>query len=443
MEVGFMMRKFWLRMRRRCRRIIQPCVVTFVTIAAVLYMIGNIVSVREVSQTVGEEADENVEVSDARVLAIRADHPKFDLDPSRLPDARLKTILLWNRLFWLPPSKYFGTGQQPFIEAGCLVSDCFISDDRSLMPPSEYDSIVFFWPQMRTIPFTYSRKPSQTYVYLNDEPPSEYMKEDLSGFNNFFNFTVSYRRDSDIVWPYGIVEKIHPPPRPVKPTNYAKGKKKLVAWFVSNCKTRNHREEYVTHLKKYVDVDIYGRCGDLECVPNYEHTGPEPCHDMLAKDYKFYLSFENTFCRDYVTEKLFKILDRDIVPIVYGAVNYSAIAPPNSYIDATQLSAKKLAQLLLKLDEDDDQYNQYLHNKFGYRVQRERRFFANRAFCQLCEYLHKPNKVDQTYDRFDQWWSVENHCHSSGLFIIPFKEFSFDQVDIVPFSPAVIPPSPF
>ena len=463
MEAVKLFKWMWLKIYRytgrsvyRCvRLILQAAVLTFLAISTLVYVFHNVHLPQErpekfeptaelVKQSLpvkqeesqGEPAKRSTETeSKSRLASIRVYHPNIVLDTKKLPDPKLKTILFWNRLFWLPPSVYYGTGQQPFIDSECPISDCFISDDIwNVMPPTEYDAVVFFWPQMKsTLPYTYARKPSQSYVFFNDEPPSEYMKDDLSVYNNFFNMTISYRKDSDIFWPYGTVEKISPPPAHEEPVNYALGKKKLVAWFVSNCQTRNHREEYVASLRKYVDVDIYGKCGDLECPPNYEQTGPDPCFDMLAKNYKFYLSFENTFCRDYVTEKLFKILERDIVPVVYGAVNYSAIAPPNSYIDATQLSARKLAQLLLTLDKDDYQYNKYLHSKFGYRVRRERRDTANKAFCQLCEYLHRPEKVHQTYDRFDEWWSVENHCHSSGIFRIPFKGFSFDKVDIESF----------
>ena len=46
----------------------------------------------------------------------------------------------------------------------------------------------------------------------------------------------------------------------------------------------------------------------------------------------FYLTFENSKCKDYVTEKFFAIQQLDIVPIVMGGANYSAIAPRGSYI---------------------------------------------------------------------------------------------------------------
>lgn len=56
--------------------------------------------------------------------------------------------------------------------------------------------------------------------------------------------------------------------------------------------------------------------------------------EMIENNYKFYLAFENSICRDYVTEKLYNSLLFSTVPIVYGGADYDAIGlPPNSYID--------------------------------------------------------------------------------------------------------------
>ena len=54
---------------------------------------------------------------------------------------------------------------------------------------------------------------------------------------------------------------------------------------------------------------------------------------MLESNYKFYISFENSLCSDYVTEKFFNILKYNIIPITLNGVNMSEISPPNSYID--------------------------------------------------------------------------------------------------------------
>ena len=61
---------------------------------------------------------------------------------------------------------------------------------------------------------------------------------------------------------------------------------------------------------------------------------------MLERDYKFYLSFENSICPDYVTEKFYNPLLFTTVPIVYGGANYEAIgAPRNSYIDVRNFTS--------------------------------------------------------------------------------------------------------
>ena len=77
----------------------------------------------------------------------------------------------------------------------------------------------------------------------------------------------------------------------------------LVAWVVSNCnKVTSNRMEYVSKLKNYIQVDVYGKCGDFQCA---NHSGIFPCDYKLGTNYKFYLAFENSICVDYVTEKLF------------------------------------------------------------------------------------------------------------------------------------------
>ena len=83
--------------------------------------------------------------------------------------------------------------------------------------------------------------------------------------------------------------------------NFAEGKTKKVAWFVSNCVAKNNRLEFAHELGKHIQVDIYGACGSHSC----SRANAKQCFDLLSKHYKFYLAFENSNCRDYISEKFF------------------------------------------------------------------------------------------------------------------------------------------
>ncbi len=85
--------------------------------------------------------------------------------------------------------------------------------------------------------------------------------------------------------------------------------------------------------------------------------------------YSFYLSFENSVCDEYVTEKFFKYLDKEVVPVVLGGADYSRVAPPHSYLDARHFDTPlKLAVRMLELERDRDAYQEYFRWKQEYDV---------------------------------------------------------------------------
>ena len=60
---------------------------------------------------------------------------------------------------------------------------------------------------------------------------------------------------------------------------------------------------------------------------------------MVKRDYKFYLVFENSLGRDYVTEKFYNPLLYSTVPVVYSGADYETIkAPRHSFIDVRDFS---------------------------------------------------------------------------------------------------------
>ena len=84
-----------------------------------------------------------------------------------------------------------------------------------------------------------------------------------------------------------------------------------ILWFVSNCVSdMTGRMEFAQKLQNAtkLKIDIYGKCGEEIGDRNIEINA-----------YKFYLAFENSFCKGYVTEKFFKTLNAGSIPIVRGA----------------------------------------------------------------------------------------------------------------------------
>ena len=93
-------------------------------------------------------------------------------------------------------------------------------------------------------------------------------------------------------------------------------------------------------------MDIYGNChGGRDLCPFKStikkvfflysfHQTPtkyqysfllQDCRVDLVSNYKFYLAFENSMCRDYVTEKYHQYLRQGIVPIVMGRVTVNLV----------------------------------------------------------------------------------------------------------------------
>ena len=254
----------------------------------------------------------------------------------------------------------------------------------------------------------FCRPLGQRYIFVGYDAPMGGGGErlDYSRFSHFFNWTMTYRRDSDIFTPYGGFIK-RPEPVSVEPIlERVRGlpKSKMVAWIVSDCRTNSKREDYVRELQKLIPVDIFGRCGTMSC-PGKRSVD---CSGLLEKDYMFYLAFENTKCKDYVTEKLFFTLTMDIVPIVRGGANYSAIAPPGSYIDVNDFSSpRELAEELKRLSNAREEYLNFFRWKAETEVLRRP---EDQMGCKLCKALHDKSRPAKSYQDIGAWWNASAFC---------------------------------
>lgn len=104
-------------------------------------------------------------------------------------------------------------------------------------------------------------------------------------------------------------------------TNFYDKKKKLAAAVISNCGAPSARMDYIRALQKYATIDVFGNCGK-KCPENFVNGTRGNCKQIISEEYKFILVFENSFCKEYITEKLFDILRYNIIPVVYGGGDY-------------------------------------------------------------------------------------------------------------------------
>lgn len=231
------------------------------------------------------------------------------------------------------------------------------------------------------------RPRGQLWVLLSRESPQhdhEYAPPE--GVGNPYNLTMTYASESDLYFPYCYLQRkplasmlAHAPPVPRKT--------KLIAWMASNC--YHHiswrRSELVKELQKFLPIDTFGECGDLGRLTDVK----------VLRDYKFYLAFENSECREYITEKIWRTcLQNGIVPIVYGSTreDYERVLPPNSFIHLEDFSSMThFVEFIYELDKDEERYQRY----FDWRKNREIVCLSSRFFIMyvpevnLCYLLRK------------------------------------------------------
>lgn len=300
----------------------------------------------------------------------------------------------------------FLDGQRLFVRDHCPVNACEVYKDDTRLHVRSADAIIFKDFYSNT-----GRDLSSLHqiwiLYLLENP----LHTAVSSAVPSINWTATYRKDSDIVTPYEKFVLYDPTVKalPLHGVNYARNKTKMVAWFVSNCATRNDRLGYANQLQNYIQVDIYGQCGQMDCP----RQNSEQCLQMLDKEYRFYLAFENANCKDYITEKLYNALRHNVVPVVMGASReeYRSAAPFHSYIHVDDFaSPRDLAEYLQLLGRNETLYNEF------FRWKRTGEFVNTYFWCRLCALLHSPQAVGpKFYPDIGDWWHGTNVCSSRSF----------------------------
>lgn len=255
------------------------------------------------------------------------------------------------------------------------------------------DMVVFNTDSLQLLKTPPLRNPNSLWAFQSAEPP-RFKAELPPKWDSMFNYSVTYVAGTDGEM-YNFRDKLVKKrvPRTQSLVNQKKRKVRAL-WFVSHCQQPHRpaissgRADYIKELSQYIPIDVFTRHSNCkEQFGSLVKEGPDP----RIKDYPFYLAFENSLCKDYITEKLWKVLEYNIptIPIVLGGLSvkdYVRVAPPNSFIHVRNFtSPRSLAQHLKFITKDLDAFNYYLQWRDKY-ILRSRGTFSGKSFSGCTNY---------------------------------------------------------
>lgn len=310
-----------------------------------------------------------------------------------------KTILVYPRPSWYGFYNHIGV---------CDYKCRIVFDKEKYI--NKVDAIIWVLKRMLNEKLPRQKRRGQVWVLFTGETP--YHVRFISDTKRLINYTLTFRRDSDLpIEEYNIHYNNLPydnSPLSSQWEETVQNKSKMIAWLVSNCKSRTNRVAYVNQIQKYLPIDIFGSCGPYKCRTT------DLCHRRFTKKYKFYLAFENSYYADYITEKLFLMMSNvTIVPIVRGAAIYELYLPKGSFIDAMDFkNPKQFSRYIRFLMKNHTAYLEYYRARKHFTNLRKNYTgwgLAMKPYCELCKRLYNQSAYRRFYEDLPVWWrGVDN-----------------------------------
>jgi hypothetical protein len=156
-----------------------------------------------------------------------------------------------------------------------------------------------------------------------------------------------------------------------------------------------------------------GKCG-RPCPKAFDNGTTGDCKLIISQKYKFFLAFENSICKDYITEKMFDILPYNIIPVVYGYGPYHWHIPKSAYINAFDFKTPvELTKYMIYLASNKTAYNGYFEWKRFVKYNGDRKRINRANICEMCIMLN----IDEEYgfekkfiEDLDLHWNVKSNC---------------------------------
>ncbi|GMH81140.1 hypothetical protein TrVE_jg8653 [Triparma verrucosa] len=220
-----------------------------------------------------------------------------------------------------------------------------------------------------------------------------------------FDYSLSYGLDTSIpmvtVSPHFTAQEYHD--AKVLPFSEKDG----FAAFISNCQDSRSwfgwfneatgaekRLAMMKELAKHIPVHSYGSCMNNRHEPKLSDIRATN-KQMILRRYKFYLSFENKIVDDYVSEKVFDGLLGGTLPVYRGAESVDKFMPSRTTPAVVKISdfgddMKALSEYLLKLANDEQEYNKFFQWKTEESSDRFQSMLDMSAYkftslCRICQ----------------------------------------------------------
>lgn len=257
----------------------------------------------------------------------------------------------------------------------CPQSSCMVTKNKAVKLYKRTKSVIFYGTDFRAYEAPLPRLAHQTWALFHEESPmNNYVLSHLPGIR-LFNYTATFRRESDypltLQWLPTISYLQHPAVSLEEKKKWRDKGYAPILYMQSHCDVPSDRDRYVKELMNYIQVDSYGQCLKNHPLPNkrLEDTSTATTEDpefmAFTSRYKFHLAMENAICSDYMTEKLWRPMHLGAVPIYRGSPSVKDWMPNNHSIILINdfASPKELADFILSLDRNDEEYLRYLEYK--------------------------------------------------------------------------------
>ncbi|XP_053607478.1 glycoprotein 3-alpha-L-fucosyltransferase A-like isoform X2 [Plodia interpunctella] len=284
-------------------------------------------------------------------------------------------ILVWKYWNWLRQrhGRLMNQSKDKATLLSCDVKNCVFTGNDSLIDSVD---VVLVHIMREVYPEVQNRSINQKWIFLNDESPQH-----------------AFISNADVPVPYGRTVALDVPVKEnvtyesiaeLIPNFQYKRSDVLVAVAMSNCHVP-FRMKFLEEMQKYIKIDIYGKCSPNRLWCN------DSCKDI--NQYYFYLVMENSRCRQYLSEKVFHFAyGKGAIPIILGAPprDCKTLLPPNSYLHAKLFSHKDLADKIISIIHNENDFFSYHLWRNHFEVLNEHGYFGSKSYhlCRLCEALN-------------------------------------------------------